>query len=60
MEFASETVRNGVAMCKIHHAAYDAHIMGVSPDYIVKIGADLLDEIDGPMLQCGLEERHGQ
>ncbi|MGB2950873.1 MAG: HNH endonuclease signature motif containing protein [Rhodococcus sp. (in: high G+C Gram-positive bacteria)] len=44
------TVRNGLAMCKIHHAAYDAHIMGVSPDYVVKIRADLLDEIDGPML----------
>jgi putative restriction endonuclease len=27
---------------------------------IVKIRADLLDEIDGPMLQYGLEERHGQ
>lgn len=54
------TVRNGVAMCKIHHAAYDAHIMGVSPDYIVKIRADLLDEIDGPMLQYGLKERHDQ
>jgi putative restriction endonuclease len=54
------TVRNGLAMCKIHHAAYDAHIMGVSPDYIVKIRADLLDEIDGPMLQYGLKERHDQ
>ena len=54
------TVRNGLAMCKIHHAAYDAHIMGVSPDYVVKIRADLLDEIDGPMLQYGLKERHDQ
>lgn len=54
------TVRNGLAMCKIHHAAYDAHILGVSPDYIVKIRADLLDEIDGPMLQYGLKERHDQ
>ena len=54
------TVHNRLAMCKIHHAAYDAHILGVSPDYIVKIRADLLDEIDGPMLQYGLKERHDQ
>lgn len=51
------TVRNDLAMCKVHHAAYDAHIMGVSPDYVVEIRPDLLAEVDGPMLQYGLKER---
>ena len=53
-------VRNGMALCKIHHAAYDRHILGVRPDRIVEIRADLLEEIDGPMLRYGLQERHGQ
>jgi putative restriction endonuclease len=53
-------VRNGLALCKIHHAALDASILGVRPDYVVEIRADLLDEIDGPMLKHGLQERHGQ
>ncbi|MFC9790210.1 HNH endonuclease [Rhodococcus sp. NPDC127528] len=54
------SVTNGLAMCKIHHAAYDAHILGVTPDLVVEIRADMLEEIDGPMLEYGLKERHGQ
>jgi putative restriction endonuclease len=53
-------VRNGMALCKIHHAAYDRRILGVRPDLVVEIRADLLAEIDGPMLRHGLQERHGQ
>ncbi len=51
---------NGLAMCKIHHAAYDARILGVRPDYMVQIRADILLEKDGPMLHYGLQARHGQ
>ncbi|EOM75835.1 HNH endonuclease [Rhodococcus rhodnii] len=54
------SVTNGLAMCKIHHAAYDAHILGITPDEVVEIRSDLLEEIDGPMLEHGLKERHGQ
>ena len=53
-------VRNGMAMCKIHHAAYDAGILGIRPDLVVQVRADLLTEIDGPMLRYGLQERHGE
>ncbi|MCX2966279.1 HNH endonuclease [Gordonia aquimaris] len=55
------SVTNGLALCKIHHAAFDRHILGIRPDkYVVEIRKDLLDEIDGPMLQHGLKERHGE
>ena len=54
------TVSNGLALCKIHHAAYDRRILGVRPDLVVEIRADLLEEIDGPMLRHGLQERHGE
>lgn len=49
-------VENGLSLCKIHHAAYDANLLGISPDYIVHINRALMDEIDGPMLRHGLQE----
>lgn len=56
----SAEVSNGIAMCKIHHAAYDAQLLGITPDYRVAINAALLAEVDGPMLQYGLKERHNE
>ncbi|GAA4847156.1 HNH endonuclease [Luteimicrobium xylanilyticum] len=53
-------VTNGLALCKIHHAAYDQDMMGIRPDYRVEIALDLLEEIDGPMLKHGLQEMHGR
>ncbi len=53
-------IRNGLALCKIHHAAFDAHILGVRPDLVVEVRQDLLEEVDGPMLRYGLQERHRQ
>jgi putative restriction endonuclease len=53
------TVRNGLALCKIHHAAYDKMFIGIRPDQIVVIRRDVLAESDGPMLQHGLKEMHG-
>ncbi|WP_226900029.1 HNH endonuclease [Nonomuraea phyllanthi] len=49
-------VSNGVSLCKIHHAAYDENILGVRPDYVIEVRADILEEIDGPMLKHGLQE----
>ncbi len=53
-------VPNGLSLCKIHHAAYDRELLGISPDYRVHINVDLLEEIDGPMLKHGLQEMHGR
>lgn len=49
-------VTNGLSLCKIHHAAYDQNILGISPDYIVQINSEILHEIDGPMLKHGIQE----
>jgi putative restriction endonuclease len=51
---------NGVAMCAIHHRAFDAHVLGVRPDYRVQIRPDVLQEIDGPTLQHALQGLHGE
>lgn len=53
-------VTNGLSLCKIHHSAYDRKFMGIRPDYVIEIRADLLNEVDGPMLRHGLQERHGE
>ncbi len=52
-------VPNGLSMCKIHHAAFDANILGVRPDLKIEIRDDVLSEVDGPMLKHGLQEMHG-
>ena len=54
------SVQNGLALCKIHHAAFDAKILGIRPDLTVHIRDDILAEVDGPMLKHGLQERHNQ
>lgn len=47
-------VRNGLSLCKIHHAAFDQGFLGIRPDLVVEIRTDLLEEHDGPMLLHGL------
>ncbi len=53
-------VTNGLALCKIHHAAYDRNLLGVTPDREVRINEELLQEVDGPKLRHGLQEMHRQ
>lgn len=53
-------IPNGLALCRIHHAAFDANILGVDADHRVHIRGDVLEEHDGPMLKHGLQEMHGQ
>jgi putative restriction endonuclease len=53
-------VSNGLALCKIHHAAYDRNIVGISPDLVVRVNEEVLHEVDGPMLKHGLQDFHGQ
>jgi len=54
------TVNNGIALCKLHHAAFDSFIIGVSPEYVIEVREDVLEEHDGPMLQHGIKELHKQ
>lgn len=59
-ERGTPSVRNGLALCKIHHAAYDSNLMGITPTFEVRINQALLDEVDGPMLRHGLQDMHGR
>jgi putative restriction endonuclease len=48
-------VPNGLALCKIHHAAFDRNILGIRPDLQIEVRSDILEEVDGPMLRYGLQ-----
>jgi putative restriction endonuclease len=52
-------VPNGLSLCKIHHAAYDANLLGVRPDLTVDVAPRIRGEIDGPMLLHGLQDMQG-
>lgn len=51
-------VQNGIPLSKIHHAAFDAHLIGIDPDYRVHVAERLLSQNDGPMLEA-LKRLHG-
>lgn len=53
-------VPNGLSLCKIHHAAFDRNIIGLTPDYKIMVRKDILEEVDGPMLKHGIQELHDQ
>lgn len=53
-------VRNGLALCKLHHAAFDRQFIGIRPDYVIEVRKTILEESDGPMLLHGLKGMHEQ
>lgn len=53
-------VRNGIALCRLHHAAFDRFFLAVRPDRIIEVRRDILEESDGPTLQHAIQGLHGQ
>jgi putative restriction endonuclease len=47
-------------MSKIHHAAYDAGLIGIDPDFRIHISERLLSIHDGPMLEQGVKALQGK
>lgn len=52
-------IPNGLSLCSIHHGAFDANLLGISPDLSVQLSPLLLEDEDGPMLENGLKAFHG-
>ena len=44
-------VPNGLPLSKIHHAAFDAYLIGIDPDYHVHVSDRLLEQQDGKFLE---------
>jgi putative restriction endonuclease len=57
---SESVIPNGMALCKLHHAAFERNILSVSLDCIIDIRQDILDENDGPMLKFGLQVVKGE
>jgi putative restriction endonuclease len=48
-----------LSLCSIHHRAFDHDLVGITPNYEVRVARRLLEEEDGPMLEL-LKEFHQQ
>jgi hypothetical protein len=42
-------------LTKLHHATFDAHLVGIDPDFRIHVSDRLLDIHDGPFLELGLK-----
>lgn len=56
----STKISNGMSLCKIHHGAYDANIIGISADYKIHVKESVLATFDGPTLQHSIKEMDGE
>jgi len=52
-------VVNGLPLSKVHHAAFDGHMIGIDPDYRLHVSDALMDQNDGPTLEA-LKQSDGQ
>jgi putative restriction endonuclease len=59
-EFGQPIVPNGLPLSKIHHAAFDANLIGIDPDGVVHLSDRLLAMHDGPLLEHGLKGMAGR
>ncbi len=53
-------VSNGLALCKIHHGAFDSKLIGISPDCVVHVRESVLKTVHGSTLQHAIKETEGQ
>lgn len=51
-------VQNGLLLSRIHHTAFDRHLIGLDPDYRQHVSEQLMVQEDGPMLEA-LKQLHG-
>ncbi len=59
-EFVSKPiVTNGLALSKLHHEAFDRHLIGLDRNYKIHVSKHLLNKQDGPQLEVlkNLHER---
>ena len=51
-QMGQPVVPNGLPLSKIHHAAFDRHLIGIDPDYRLHVSGRLLDQRDGTILEA--------
>lgn len=53
-------VANGLPLSKVHHAAFDANLIGIDADYRIYVADELFAMNDGPMLEQGIKAMRGK
>lgn len=58
-EQGTADISNGLSLCRIHHAAYDHNLIGVSPDMKIHVGPEIMSaRNEGPVIEHGLQGLH--
>jgi len=57
---SSTEVSNGLALCKLHHAAFDGNLLGIDGDYRVWVRPDVLALRGASLLKHGMQEMNGR
>lgn len=45
-------IPNGIPLAKTHHAAFDAHLIGIDADFKIHVSKRILEQKDGPTLEA--------
>lgn len=53
-------VANGLPLSKVHHAAFDANLIGIDADYRIHVSDELFAMNDGPVLEQGIKAMRGK
>lgn len=53
---STDETTNGIALCKLHHAAYDRNLMSVDQNYRIEISANQVERLTDANLIGGLPE----
>jgi putative restriction endonuclease len=59
LDLGQPIIPNGLAMSRLHHAAYDAGLLGIDPTGRIHVSRALLAQQDGPILHA-LQALDGQ
>jgi len=51
-QLGQPVVQNGIPLAKTHHAAFDAHLLGIDADFRIHISHRILSQKDGPTLEA--------
>jgi putative restriction endonuclease len=59
-QLGQPVISNGLPLTKLHHAAFDAQLIGIDPDFGIHVADRPLEIHDGPFLELGLKGIVGQ
>jgi len=54
------SIRNGIALSKLHHSAFDKNLIGIDADYRIHVRDEVMEATDGPLLEEGIKALHGR